>query len=48
MSANLLSKSDMPNVIAPAWKPYGHRQSIFRTYKKNKIIKKVFRLNQND
>lgn len=24
----MLNRSDMPNVIAPAWKPYGHRQSI--------------------
>ena len=27
-SARLLNKSDMPNVIAPAWKPDGLRQSI--------------------
>jgi len=26
--ASLLKRSDMPNVIAPAWKPYGHRQTI--------------------
>lgn len=26
--APMLGRSDMPNVIAPAWKPYGHRQSI--------------------
>ncbi|MBI3775906.1 MAG: DNA polymerase IV [Gammaproteobacteria bacterium] len=26
--ANLLGRSAMPNVIAPAWKPYGHRQTI--------------------
>jgi DNA polymerase-4 len=26
--APLLARSDMPNVIAPAWKPYGHRQTI--------------------
>jgi len=26
--AKLLHRSDMPNVIAPAWKPYGHRQTI--------------------
>lgn len=26
--APLLNRSDMPNVIAPAWKPDGHRQSI--------------------
>jgi len=27
-SARLLNRSDMPNVIAPAWKPSGHRQTI--------------------
>ncbi len=26
--AKLLRRSDMPNVISPAWKPYGHRQTI--------------------
>lgn len=26
--ARLLEKSAAPNVIAPAWKPYGHRQTI--------------------
>jgi len=26
--ARLLQRSEMPNVIAPAWKPHGHRQSI--------------------
>ena len=26
--ANLLNRSDMPNVIAPAWRPHGHRQTI--------------------
>jgi DNA polymerase-4 len=26
--APLLYRSEMPNVIAPAWKPYGHRQTI--------------------
>lgn len=26
--APLLARSDMPNVIAPAWRPYGHRQTI--------------------
>ncbi|MFK8068987.1 MAG: DNA polymerase IV [Gammaproteobacteria bacterium] len=26
--APLLNRSDMPNVIAPAWKPDGHRQTI--------------------
>lgn len=24
----MIDRSDMPNVIAPAWKPYGHRQTI--------------------
>jgi len=27
--AILLNRSQMPNVIAPAWKPYGHRQTIY-------------------
>lgn len=27
-SLRLLNRSDMPNVIAPAWKPDGHRQSL--------------------
>jgi DNA polymerase-4 len=26
--ARLLNRSSMPNVISPAWKPYGHRQTI--------------------
>lgn len=26
--ATLLKRSDMPNVIAPAWKPHGHRQTL--------------------
>jgi len=26
--ARLLNRSKMPNVIAPAWKPFGHRQTI--------------------
>ena len=26
--AHLINRSDMPNVIAPAWKPHGHRQTI--------------------
>jgi len=26
--ARLLGRSSMPNVIAPAWKPHGHRQTI--------------------
>ena len=47
-SAKLLGRTDMPNVISPAWKPYGHRQTIFKAYKKNNIIKKVFRLNRNN
>jgi DNA polymerase-4 len=28
MPARLLKRSTMPNVISPAWKPYGHRQTI--------------------
>lgn len=28
MPAALLNRSDMPNVISPAWKPQGHRQTI--------------------
>lgn len=26
--APLLNRSDMPNVIAPSWKPFGHRETI--------------------
>lgn len=26
--AQMLTRSHMPNVISPAWKPYGHRQTI--------------------
>jgi DNA polymerase-4 len=26
--ATLLERSSMPNVIAPAWRPHGHRQTI--------------------
>ena len=28
MPARMLNKSTMPDVISPAWKPYGHRQTI--------------------
>ena len=35
--ASLLKRSDMPNVIAPAWKPYGHRQTIVPTVEQKKI-----------
>lgn len=35
--ANLLKRSDMPNVIAPAWKPYGHRQTIVPTVEQKKV-----------
>jgi len=28
MPARLLGRSSMPNVISPAWRPYGHRQTI--------------------
>ena len=26
--ATLLKRSDMPNVIAPSWKPDGHRRTV--------------------
>ncbi len=39
--ANLLDKSSMPNVIAPAWKPYGHRQTI-PTKKEKPIVMKLY------
>ena len=29
--------SDMPNVISPAWKPWGHRQTIVPTVERTKI-----------
>ena len=29
----------MPNVIAPAWKPYGHRQTIVPTVAQKKVAK---------
>ena len=29
--ARLLNRSSMPNVIAPAWRPFGHRQTIDKT-----------------
>ena len=35
--ANLIHRSEMPNVIAPAWKPYGHRQTIMPTVEQKKI-----------
>ena len=43
----LLNRSTMPNVIAPAWKPYGHRQTIPDTKPKQRTQtnKKVYRLN---
>lgn len=28
MPARLLNRSSMPNVISPAWRPFGHRQTI--------------------
>ena len=28
MPGRLLKRSEMPNVIAPAWKPTGHRKTI--------------------
>jgi DNA polymerase-4 len=44
--ANLLGRSDMPNVIAPAWKPYGHRQTIPNTRRqlKQPLIKKIYKI----
>lgn len=33
--ARLLHRSTMPNVIAPAWKPFGHRQTIDKTSSNN-------------
>ena len=26
--ATLLQRTDMPNVIAPSWKPIGHRRAV--------------------
>jgi DNA polymerase-4 len=45
----LLDRSTMPNVIAPAWKPYGHRQTIPSTKPKQgtQTKKKVYRLNSD-
>ncbi|MDH5517263.1 MAG: DNA polymerase IV [Gammaproteobacteria bacterium] len=38
--ARLLNRSSMPNVIAPAWKPFGHRQTIQdEALVKNKVKK---------
>ena len=34
--ATLMHRSEMPNVIAPAWKPYGHRQTIVPTVEQKK------------
>ena len=44
--AMLLNRSDMPNVIAPAWKPYGHRQTIPGTRPRSVKItpKKIYKL----
>ncbi|MCG7946362.1 MAG: DNA polymerase IV, partial [Candidatus Thiodiazotropha taylori] len=28
----LLGRSKMPNVIAPAWKPFGHRETILMNH----------------
>ncbi len=30
--ATLLGRSDMPNVIAPSWKPFGHRETILHGF----------------
>ena len=44
--ANLLDRSTMPNVIAPAWKPYGHRQTIPYSLAGGgaPVIRKVYKL----
>ena len=44
--ALLLNRSDMPNVIAPAWKPYGHRQTIPSTRPQpvKPVTKKIYKL----
>lgn len=39
--AILMERSDMPNVIAPAWKPYGHRQTIVPTVAKKRLVAPV-------
>lgn len=45
----LLARTTMPNVIAPAWKPYGHRQTIPGTKPKQptQTTKKIYRLNSD-
>lgn len=45
-SSKLLARSTMPNVISPAWKPYGHRQTIpgIKRRDDKPIIKKVTRI----
>ena len=44
--AHLLARSSMPNVIAPAWKPFGHRQTIPNTKPRQNqsLIKKIYKL----
>lgn len=42
--ARLLNRSSMPNVIAPAWKPFGHRQTI---QDENVVKKKVNKAGNN-
>jgi len=43
--ASLLDRSAMPNVIAPGWKPYGHRQSIPDTGgRREAMIRKIYKL----
>jgi DNA polymerase-4 len=46
--ANLLDRSTMPNVIAPAWKPYGHRQTIpdTRAHRGRPMIRKVYKMDE--
>ena len=40
--AKLLNRSTMPNVIAPSWKPFGHRETILsgKYNRKNKLQRK--------
>jgi len=39
--AILNERSEMPNVIAPAWKPYGHRQTIVPTVEQKRARESV-------
>jgi len=47
--ATLLGRSDMPNVISPSWKPFGHRETIqtgsynVRTHSNSSNIQAILR-----